>query len=48
MLIFTLQNILRFNNNIIFLMKVSKNQNYNSALVFRAFPAGSLPGFNII
>lgn len=48
MLIFTLQNILRFNNNIIFLMKVSKKQNYNSTPVSRAFPAGSLPGFSII
>lgn len=48
MLIFLLQNVLRLNNNIIFLIKVSKKQNYNSALASRAFPAGSLPGLKII
>lgn len=48
MLIFLLQNVLRFNNNIIFLIKVSKKQNYNSTSASWAFPAGSLTGFKII
>lgn len=47
MLIFMLQNVLRF-NNIIFLMKVTKKQTYNSTPVSRAFPAGLLPDLNII